>query len=128
MYILVFLSLLLFMLKNYSCLGTASKSFLRHFLFCLHCACLNLFSPSTACACRENLCIFYIFKKTNICENFMEMLLYELWLFLVVKRWIAHSGTCSWVLGLCSPDPSTASCCPCTQSATIMCSSYSLNV
>lgn len=30
------------------------------------------------------------------------MLLYELWLFLVVKRWIAHSGTCSWVLGLCS--------------------------
>lgn len=45
------------------------------------------------------------FLKTNICENFMEMLLYELWLSLVVKHWIAHSGTCSWVLALRSPDP-----------------------
>lgn len=33
------------------------------------------------------------------------MLLYELWLSLVIKHWIAHSGTCSWVLGLRSPDP-----------------------
>lgn len=69
---------------------------MRHFLSNLHCACLNLFSPSTACACRENLCIlFYIFKILfNICENFMKMLLYELWLFPIVKHWISHFGTC----------------------------------
>lgn len=40
---------------------------LLHFCFkylsYLHCACLNLFSTSTACACREILCIlFYFFK------------------------------------------------------------------
>ena len=30
----------------------------------------------------EKICASFIFLKTNICENFMEMLLYELWLFL----------------------------------------------
>lgn len=47
----------------------------------LHCACLILFSNSTACACRENLCIlFYFFKiMLTFCENFMKILLYKLW-------------------------------------------------
>lgn len=47
----------------------------------LHCACFILFSISTACACRENLCIlFYFFKiMLTFCENFMKILLYKLW-------------------------------------------------